>query len=110
MNAQEAILQQERLRQYEALSKVEEQVREAIEEIERPWPGYEGNQGPFTGNWRESRDIIRIEIEFSKTKGGGREASAEIENLGISASEFGQAILGMLRRRLETILAEKDKI
>lgn len=110
MKASEVKEQEERIRQYRALEKVRDEIHAAIDAVTKPWPTGPCQQGPFTGNTRESRQVDSMTIQFSRTRGGSEAVSTEIRNMHISAWELGAALKTMLEARWALVQAEMEKI
>lgn len=103
MTAQEMQLSEERVRKYRVLEEVLYDVRRALEKVTEPDPNGPCGQNPFTGNWRESRMVVSMTINFSKTKGGAEAVELQLDDINISAPELGSALEGMLRVKLKEL-------
>jgi hypothetical protein len=109
MNHREATEIEYRLKVYRALEKREEELLTAIEQITTNRTDDPNQTGPFTGNTRETRRIDSIHIGFTATLGRSPPVEMEIFNLGIEARLFGQALLVLLREKLEEVRNEMEK-
>lgn len=99
-----------RIVRYRKLEKYRDQIRTALDAVTKGWEDGPCGQGPFTGNYRESRQVKLLSIEFTATKGGSVAVDYEIDNLNIEASELGRFLEIALRSKLEAINAELEKI
>jgi hypothetical protein len=95
MTDQEAKQQATRVEKYRSLNERLTQLLDLREQI-----GTE-NASPFTGDYRESRQVQSLKIKFSKTRGGAPASDLTLSFLGINAYDFGQ----FLRKSIETQLA-----
>jgi len=112
MTSQEAKLHSERVIHYTALEASLNKAYDALKALSNDGWKETGpcGQGPFTGNTRESRQVISMSIKFSATRGGAEPVSQELENLNIEAWDFGKAVESMLRKRIEIISKEMDSV
>lgn len=110
MTHAEAKKQEERLAKFRELDARRREINEALHKLTRPWPAGPCEQGPFTGNTRESRQIASLQINFTRTRGGASEVSERLDNLLVEACEFGGMLQAMLRKQLAALDAEIDKL
>ena len=110
MNEKDALDHEKRLEQYRTLKTVRGRLESALDRLTAPWPDGPSGQNPFTGNARESRDVLSITIDFSATRGGSPAVYTKITDLNISAYDLGQAIETLIRKKLHLINAEIEKL
>lgn len=111
MNSQEQKLQLERTETYSRLEKKRDKLYAALEAVTADWKGVGPcDQGPFTGNARESRQVESMHIKFTPTRGGAPAVELEIKNMYIEAYELGNALKEMLQDKIDQINAAMKKI
>lgn len=110
MKEREVKEQMARITKYRELEKVRDQIRSALDAVTKPWPTGPCEQGPFTGNTRESRQVRTMRIWFTATRGGAEPVDLEIDHMHIEAWELGRAIQSMLQAKLDLANAEMEKI
>lgn len=110
MTAQEKQQQQKRIEEMTKLEKVLEGLYSALRAITEDWPDGPHGQNPFTGNWRESRQVLEVSIKFTATRGGAAPTQIDIPAMYIEASDMGIDLQHRLRARIETIEKEMEKI
>lgn len=110
MKEHEVKEQMERITKYRALERVRDEIYTALKAVTEPWKNGPCEQGPFTGNARESRQVRSMHIQFTATRGGAAAVNMEITNMHIEASELGEALQAMLLSKLEAVTAEMERI
>lgn len=110
MKAIEVGQQLTRIELFRKLEARQEQIRAALRVLQEPCPDGPCGQNPFTGNWRESRDVEEIKMFFTKTKGGSPEVHATIEHLLVSASALKNFLVAELSRQYDQNMIEMEKI
>lgn len=105
MTNPEAILQEQRLSKYQKLKALRGKYRDALHVVTVNDPEGPHGQGPFTGNTRETREVLTMNLTFSKTLGGANMCGMQIEFPGIPAYDLGK----FLKQQLEMKLNEIDK-
>ena len=110
MNEAEALLQAKRIERFKKLDAARREIEASLKTITEPWPEGPSGQGPFTGNTRESRNVISMQITFSCTQGGASPVGMVLQNLNISAHDFGKLLEGMLRERLGWVTKEIEEL
>jgi hypothetical protein len=112
VNTQEAALQRQRLARFSQLEAIQKELYELIQRIKEDDVNGPCGQGPFTGNTRESRKIRRIEIYFSKTRGGAEEVDKRmnLECLLLEAFDFGKELEAKARARLAIVIKEIEAL
>ncbi len=103
MTNTEANIERNRLAKYNELFEARKLTYESLCAIRADDPHGPHKQGPFTGNTRESRNVVSLHIKFSTTKGGAPAVDMFIGPLNISAWQFGQSIAAMLEERLKEL-------
>lgn len=100
-----------RITKYRELEKIRNEIAAALKAVTEPWKDTGPcGQGPFTGNWRESREVRHMRIWFSETRGGAQAVDLQIGSMHISASELGRTLEAMLRAKLDVVDAEMAEI
>lgn len=92
-----------KLRQYEQLKVRQYDLYATIAAIADPEPSGPHGQNAFTSNWRESRVVVNLTIEFSPTRGGAHAVNKHLEKLNVSAPRLGAFLLAELRDELKTV-------
>lgn len=110
MNSQCYEHEKVRLEKYKKLKDALGLAYSALEKFTKDWPHGPHGQGPYTGNTRESRQIKSMTIQFTPTRGGSEAVEDSITDMHIEAWEVGRALAGMIKKRIETIEAEMEKI
>ncbi len=110
MKPHEIELMQKRMDEYRRLEKRCDEIRFAINEITRGDPTGPCEQGPFTGNTRESRQISMIDISFTATLGGAKPVNMHLEKLFIHAGSFGDALKKMLEQELAKVVVAMETL
>lgn len=100
----------DRVTYYQRLEKRANQLRMIIDTITEDDPTGPNGSGPFTGDWRESRKIESLLVRFTRTQGGSPPVTLDIGSLFIDAPSFGRHLEELLKKQLETIQAEMEKI
>lgn len=109
MKEREVVAQTARISKYRELEKMRDEIYAALKVITEP-RDVPGEQSPFTGNTRESRQIRSMKISFTETRGGAPAVEIEVPTMHIGASELGRAIESMLRAKLAVVSAEMEKL
>jgi hypothetical protein len=105
MTEKEATEQIQRVAKFRELEKRHGEVYAALESITSG-----GGENPFTGNWRESRQIKGLEVHCTKTRGGADAISFPLRDLGIEAHELGAFLREKLELELKRIKGMMDEI
>lgn len=103
MSPKEAEQQLLRLEQYNALTKESAKIVSTLNTLTRNDPDGPCQQGPFTGNYRESRTVETCRFFFSKTKGGAPAVDLTIHGIDVEACEIKDFLEGKLRKRLDDV-------
>ena len=110
MTSQEVNIQQTRIEQWNKLNALQNDIFAAIKQLTENRPDGPCEQNPYTGNTRESRQVIWMHIGFTKTRGGANAVEDHLSNLNLEAYDLGRALEGMLREKLKKVQAEMDKL
>lgn len=110
MTDNQAKQQRATLDRYETLSALRKKFQRVIDMVTASDPNGPCEQGPFTGNTRESREVEGMVMSFSKTKGGSEKVVMEIDGLNINAFEFGKFLCSQARAKLMSIEAEISQL
>jgi hypothetical protein len=111
MIEQEVKEQMGRITRYRELERIRNEMYAALTKVTEDWKGIgPSDQGPFTGNTRESRRVRSMHVWFTKTQGGADAVDIEIPTMHIEASALGQSLASMLRAKIASIEAEMEKI
>lgn len=110
MSPQEAEKLEQNIKFYRCLERRRDELQVAIDQITTVQLGDPNNTGPFTGNHRESRRVLSLHIIFSETRGKSPIVEKTLVQLGIEARLFGQALLVLLREKMEEVRNEMDKL
>lgn len=101
MKSTEVALQEKRLKQYRALVEIRDELDAALRGIATP---------PFTGNWRESRQVQSLTIQFTATRGGAPAVAMGLQDIHIEASDLGRALEILLQAKLTEVNGTIEKI
>ena len=107
MTSAEAENYQRRVEEFKRLEALEKRTRETLATLTEMSDG-KGN--PFTQNLRDSRQITRLQIEFSPAKGGEPACTGYLSDLNIEAHHLGRLLETILRTRLEEIKDLKQAV
>lgn len=113
MDAREAAQQKLRIEKFTRLDSARYSIYATRKKMNEK-SGEEGtvrsHSSPFTGNTRESRNIVSLKISFSPTCGGEPPRELELTDLHIPAWALGDAIEKLLSTRLAQLNAEIEKL
>lgn len=112
MKEHEVKEQMARITQYRALEELRNKLLKAQRALtSEDWKekGPEG-QGPFTGNFRESRQVDYVHLYFTPTRGGAAAVDLRIYELGLEAHELGSFLWEHLCKKIEAVTAEMEKL
>lgn len=110
MTAEDVKREQSRIENFNRLNEVAQRTRWVLDEITKSDPTGPCQQGPFTGNTRESRQIKSLHIEFTQTRGGSAPVKMTLDDLYISAPDLGRYLQNALKDNLARVTAEMEKI
>lgn len=110
MTHNESEQQKKRLAEYDRLSQAAQGFRDALNKIEADDPDGPCGQGPFTGNTRESRDVLSLEVFFSRTKGGSAPVKKYLDGLKLGAWKLRALLAEDLREKIKTLEAAIEAI
>ena len=110
MTNQEATMQISRVEKYKELCTRRDKFNELLHLIQRSDPEGPCQQGPFTGNTRESRRVNAITINFSKTRGGAPSVDLWLQGLELEAHEFGSYLQSHLNKQIKNINDEIEAL
>lgn len=115
MNEHEVAQQKKRLETYDRLRERRSEIREALDLVTgqrriAPDTNPKDINFPFTGNTRESRRVLALNIDFTSTLGTAPPMSLKLEDLNIPAWEFGRFLETCLKAQLDAINAEIEKL
>jgi hypothetical protein len=100
MTTAEVEIYQTRVEEFRRLQALEKRTRETLATLTEM---SEGKGNPFTQNLRDSRQITKLQIEFSAARGGEPACSMFLSDLNIEAHHVGQLLETILRNRLSEI-------
>lgn len=109
MTAQEVAIQQKRIEKYESLERLREDARRALGTINEK-VGKDIDLNPFTGNTREARTVLNMQLDFSRARGGAEACEINIHNLFIDAYDLGVFLRQQLNKRIKDLTEEIEKI
>lgn len=110
MTNQEADNFEKRISRFRELEKLRSEMYSALDMITAGDPTGPCGQNPFTGNTRESRQVLDMTIVFSPTRGGAPPVKMTISNPHIEASGLGQALQSLIRAKIALVTQEMDKV
>ena len=113
MTEQDVKFQYERVAKYNALIERRTAIRNVQLQMAEKTYGGDGTPSianPFSGNWRECRNVNWIRIGFTPTRGGESGVSVCLNDLRISAFSLGSFIRAHLDDELRNINIEIEKL
>lgn len=98
--------QEKKISKYRELETIRSDARAALSIVADPQEG----KNPFTGNTRESRQVISMTLHFTATRGTSPTVNTTIPELYIEAYELGVFLKEQLKKRLDKINAEMEAL
>jgi hypothetical protein len=100
MTTQEVEIYQKRVEEFRRLQALEKQTRETLATLTEM---SDGKPNAFTQNLRDSRQITKLQIEFSAARGGDPPVVMYLSDLNVDAHHVGNLLETILRNRLSEI-------
>jgi hypothetical protein len=115
MNEHEVSHQKKRIENYDRLCERRSEIREALDLVTghrriAPDTNPKDVNFPFTGNTRETRRVLTLNIDFSSTLGGSTPMSLRLDDLNIPAGELGRFLEARLKAQIDAINQEIEKL
>jgi hypothetical protein len=110
MNAQEVETQMKRIAAFNKLKERKQWIEILLNELARSDPKGPCGASPYTGNHRETRQVHKLHITFTPTRGGSPSVESRLDDLAIEANEFGDFLRGKMELQLKAIVAEMEAL
>ncbi len=110
MNAQDVAMMQDKISRFQDLNSQRNELYEAIRIIDENNKGSLFQASAFTGNTRESRKVLSMTINFTRTLGGEAPTQVRIDDMHIDAWELGKFLKSQCQSKLDLVNAEIEKL